>query len=209
MSTVPNAGRPAYIRRMLSFTLDTNCIIAVDEGRPEAAAIHRLAEAHARSEADVAVVAIMASERQRHGDWLENFGDFQKRLTRLGLDHLNLCNPIGYFDISFWDHCLWSGARELALEQKIHNILFPNVEFSFSDFCVARNIPSTPVVWDKVTHRWRNPKCDVQAIWSHINAHRDVFVTSDDVFHQATKKPILLQLGAGRIESPTQAAALL
>jgi hypothetical protein len=117
---------------MVSFTLDTNCIIAVDEGRPEAASIRRLAKAHARSEADVAIVAIMASEKQRHGGWLENFVNFQDRLARLSLAHLGLCNPMLYFG-----HCFWSDKKQQALEQKIHEILFPRIERSLSDFCEA------------------------------------------------------------------------
>jgi len=71
------------MQQRLAFTLDTNCIIAVDESRPEAAAIRWLADAHACGKADVAVVAIMASERQRCGQWLEGFQTFETRLTSL------------------------------------------------------------------------------------------------------------------------------
>jgi hypothetical protein len=194
---------------MLSFTLDTNCVIAVDEGRQEGAFVLQLADAHARSDADVAVVAIMSSEKQRHGGWLEDFREFQKRLEKLGLGHLSLCSPMAYWDICFWDHCLWSGEEERVLEEKVHQILFPSVEFILQDFCRNRGVPATPIVWNDITHAWRNAKCDVQAVWSHTNAHRDVFVTSDGNFHQAAKKQALLDLGAGRIERPEQASALL
>ena len=47
-----------------TFTLDTNCIIAVDESRPEAAAILELARTHQTGRASVGLVAISASERQ-------------------------------------------------------------------------------------------------------------------------------------------------
>lgn len=60
---------------MLTFTLDTNCAIAIaiGEGRPEAKAIRALADAHARGKANVALVAITASERQKDGEPLESF----------------------------------------------------------------------------------------------------------------------------------------
>jgi hypothetical protein len=58
-------------------------------------------------------------------------------------------------------------------------------------------------------HQWRNAKCDVLSIWSHIHYRRHVFVTSDGNFHKETKKPRLLALGAGRIEQPADAALLL
>ena len=50
---------------------------------------------------------------------------------------------------------------------------------------------------------------DVQALWSHINAQRNVFVSSDGNFHKVQNKAALLALGAGKIEYPTEAVALL
>ena len=79
---------------MLKSTLDSNCVIAVEEGRPEAAAVRQLAEAHRRCEADVAIAAIMASEKQRAGGLLEDFWVFQERLLTLDLDHRGLVLPM-------------------------------------------------------------------------------------------------------------------
>jgi hypothetical protein len=67
-----------------SFTLDTNCLIAIDEGRPEAGAIRTLAHAHSLGKADVAVVAISASEKQKSGHYIQNFTEFRDRLASLG-----------------------------------------------------------------------------------------------------------------------------
>ncbi len=49
---------------MLTFTLDTNCIIAVEDERPEAEHIRKLAEAHSQGVADVSLVAMSASENE-------------------------------------------------------------------------------------------------------------------------------------------------
>src|SRR5262249_2848608 len=70
---------------MWKFTLDTNCWIAVEENRPEAADIRALANAHAAGVADVAIVAISASEKQKGGRYLRNFEEFQSRLNSLQL----------------------------------------------------------------------------------------------------------------------------
>ncbi|UXN73192.1 hypothetical protein N8D56_19795 [Devosia sp. A8/3-2] len=40
---------------MLTFTLDTNCIIDLEEGRPQAASVRALADAHAMGAAEVAL----------------------------------------------------------------------------------------------------------------------------------------------------------
>jgi hypothetical protein len=48
----------------------------------------------------------------------------------------------------------------------------------------------------------------VQALWSHINAGNDVFVTADENFHLETRLPGLLELDVGKILRPAEAAAL-
>jgi hypothetical protein len=49
---------------IVTFTLDTNCLIDVDDGRPAAPYVLRLIEAADKGVADVALVASSASERQ-------------------------------------------------------------------------------------------------------------------------------------------------
>ena len=195
---------------MISFTLDTNCVIAVDEGRPEAGAILQLAGAHSSGAADVVVVAMMASEKQKPGDTVRTFDQFEERLQRLGLGHLGLCFPLGYWGVTFWGKSLWAGPQQLRVAQQIHEVLFQNIEFDFQQFCSARKISDDGSSdWKKAHDRWRNATCDVQALWSHTNTKRNVFVTGDNNFLKVTKKHELLALGAGRIERPWDAAALL
>ncbi|MHB8887186.1 MAG: hypothetical protein ACYC5H_19300 [Methylovirgula sp.] len=188
-----------------SFTLDTNCLIAIDEGRPEAAAVRKLANAHASGIADVAVVAMSASEKQKNGGYLKDFTEFRDRLASLDLAHLRIILPMRYWDIAFWDHCLLSDEAMLALEQRIHTVLFPNIEFEWQAYCQARDITATNAPFGN----WRNCKCDVQVLWSHIHAKRDIFVTNDANFHKVGKKSSLIALGAKQIELPKAASSLL
>jgi hypothetical protein len=83
-----------------SFTLDTNGIIAVANGEPETAAVRALAASHAVGRAQVAVVAISASEQARGDTVLTNFADFQSWLTGLGLGHLDILRPMAYWDVT-------------------------------------------------------------------------------------------------------------
>lgn len=199
---------------MLSLSLDTNCVIALDEVRhdptshrtAEARAIRALVNAHADRKADVALVAISASERQKDNGHLENFSTFQERLASLGLGHLELLHPMLYFDVTFWDASLWSDEKMQALERSIHEILFPNIPFLWPDYCAANGLDPTAETPDR---KWKNAKCDVQAFWSHAWRRRDVFVTSDDNFHKDLKKPQLIALAGGHIETPASAAALV
>lgn len=100
---------------------------------------------------------------------------------------------------------LWSNEEMQALERSIHEILFPNIPFLWSDYCAEKGLDSTANTPDR---KWKNAKCDVQAFWSHAWRKRDVFVTSDDNFHTELKKPLLIALAGGHIETPESAVAL-
>jgi hypothetical protein len=65
-----------------AFTLDTNCLFVVDESRPEAADVRALASAHQAGQADVAVVAISASENRQGGGSIEGPLSVGKRTKR-------------------------------------------------------------------------------------------------------------------------------
>jgi hypothetical protein len=194
---------------MRKFTLDTNCLIAIDERQPEAASVRTLADAHAAGKASVAVVAMSASEKQQDGVYIKNFEEFRERLAGLDLSHLDILKPMAYWDIGFWDWCLWSGSDMVLLEKQIHTILFPNVAFSWQDYCRANGLDPATSPPPREYRKWRNRKCDVQAIWSHIHGKRDVFVTSDGKFFAATKRSALTSLGAKGIECPEDAISLL
>ena len=176
---------------LLSFTLDTNCVISLDEDRPAAPAIRRLAEAHASGKADVAVGAIMASEKQRPKGYIEDFQVFEQRLQRLSIAHLRLLLPIGYFGVTFWDQGLWSDANMQALERDIRQILVPKCRIHLADYCQSNQLdPARSSTASPLGNKWRNAKCDVLAMWSHLHHGRDVFAIIDGNFHK-TKKSAL------------------
>ena len=190
--------------KALSFTLDTNCLIDLDEDRPNAAYVRQLIAAHP-DRANVAYVAISASEKQKQGGQLELFGQFTDRLKRLGIAHLHEAMPLLYFDVGYMDHALWAGPDEIDLDRRIHELLFPDLPQDWPDFVKAQGLTEDSRPYGT---KWHNAKCDVQALWSHINEGRDVFVTSDTNFLGAKREP-LIALGARRILTPREAADLL
>lgn len=186
---------------MITFTLDTNCIIDVEQGRPSAGYIRALADAHRAGQADVAVATMSASEKQKDGTYIRHYDSFVALLRRLELDHLGEVYPMLYSDVSFLDRCLWATSEGEALERQIHDVLFPSLPFSYGDYCAACGLDAKADV-GTVGMKWVNAKCDVQTLWSHINAGRNVFVTSDGNFHTPGRKPALIALGAGHISTP-------
>ena len=110
---------------MISFTLDTNCLIDLEEGRAGAEAVREWVEAHLNGSADVAVTTVTASERQKDGGFLESYADFQDRLVGLGLSNLTQVQPIAHWNISFYDHGYVADQRMVDSEAAIHAVLSP------------------------------------------------------------------------------------
>jgi hypothetical protein len=184
------------------FTLDTNCIIDVEEGRPSAPFVRELVGLHGKNGINVAVSAIGASERQRTGGYAQSFSEFQAKLKAVGFDSVELLPPLAYMGICYLDHCVMADENDL-LERQIHDPLFSNIEFLWVNYAKARGLPA-----DALDKTWRNAKCDVLALWCHIRHGGGVFVTSDTNFHSDTKREKLRALGAGIIATPQDALAL-
>ncbi|WP_411351980.1 hypothetical protein PNH50_01090 [Leisingera aquaemixtae] len=155
-------------------------MIDLDLGRPNASKVQELISAHRVGKAEVAFVAVSASERQPEDRYLDSFCDFEARLKKLKVDDIPLLLGIAYSDISYWDHAVVSD-EECDLEERIHNILFPTVAFNYSDFKRLTPEATGDVLADK---KWRNRWCDRQMMWAHITNGRDIFVTSDSNFRK-------------------------
>ena len=182
---------------MINVTLDTNCIIDLEEDRDTAPYIRKLIRMQEEGKISLGVPAISASERKPNGKYASNFAEFRQKIAAAGLGDVNILKPIGYWDVTFWDWCLYADKldpRVADLERKIHQILFPEIEFAYGG---------------EVNKRWHNAKCDVLALWSHIHYGSGIFVTMDSNFHKKTKKTRLLALGAGEILKPEDAASRL
>lgn len=187
---------------MKKVTLDTNCIIDLEDERPAAPYIRKLVELNNRGIISLRLPAISASERRKDKTYSDTFKDFEIKIDKLGLSHLEMLYPPCYFDITYWDCSLL--VDDDTLEESIHRILFPAIEFLHSDYCSVRGLDPK----SDNDRPWRNAKCDVLAMWSHIHYDGDIFVTSDNNFHIKQKKAALIDFGAKQIDYPRDAAAL-
>ncbi|MDR7145559.1 hypothetical protein [Rhizobium sp. BE258] len=190
---------------MKSFTLDTNCLIDIDEDRPAAAHIRALLEAGASGKADLALVASSASERQKGGTFLANISEFKERQNSLGFGSLPLLPSIARADMSFFDKSLYGWSEGTAREGLIFNLLFPSSSFEWADYAAAKGVDSK----DHGTGaylRWRNMILDAQALWAHDHAGRAVFVTSDVRLKIINDHP---EFPAMNVRTPEEAADLL
>jgi len=188
----------------MKITLDTNCLIDVELGEGAAEDVKRLFAYHDAGRITIQVPAIAASERMQDGTYALTFREFHRRIQKLAQREIELLRPPMYLGIVYLDWCILSDENMVAIEQKVHEILFPEIQFEWQVYAETHGISMES---ENLDPRWRNAKCDTLAIWSHIHYGGDIFVTRDRNFHKATEKPALAKLGAHEILYPAEAVA--
>lgn len=191
---------------MLNVTLDNNCIIDLEQDEPASSHIRSLIQMYREGRINLRVVAISASERRPDGTFAPNFNEFKEKIDSIGLTDVQILKPIAYQGLAFHNYCVQGGGSLGRLEKEIQEVLFPEIDIKYKDFCKTRCLnPNDKENWGK----WVNRKCDVLAMCSHIWNGGGVFVTNDDDFHKETVKPRLIELGAGKILRPAETIRLL
>jgi len=186
----------------MNVTLDTNCIIALEKNEAEASFVRELLSLHDSHTINVRVVAISASERKQDGTYAVGFHEFTHKLAAVGLGQVEILPTLAYPGMAFPNWCYPTGGEPTSLERNIHEILFPTTVFENRDYRTrVLNDPTS----DTGDPQWRNKKCDVLVLWSHIHFHGNIFVTSDNNFRSVSKKGQLIALGAGAILTPQEA----
>lgn len=193
---------PAELTRV---TLDVNCLIDLAEHRPACGSVRKLVQANG-SVLRLQIAGIGASERLPGGRRRQSFASFVELLKDLQLDSAAILKPMAYLGVCYLDWCVAPDDTMVEEERRIHEALFPGLEFSYPDFCVSRGID--PSIEPPDGH-WLNAKCDVQALWCHVRDGGGIFVTSDGNFHKVSKKAVLENRGAGRISTPDDAVTSL
>lgn len=151
---------------MPSFTLDTNCLADVDKDRPVQGDVRILIEAATRREADIAMLASSAFERQPGGRHLNRVADFRERLIGIGLGDITLLKPIARHGLSFHGFGIMSDEASVLRERQIFTTLFPTTPLRWSDYAAINGLDQKDLrsagAW-----KWRNCLGAAQAYWAH------------------------------------------
>jgi hypothetical protein len=178
---------------MRKFTLDTNCIIDLEEDRPDGIFVQEIVQAWKDGRIELAVVAVSASENQKSGTINRNYVEFERKIEKVGLAGVEQLLPLMMWDIFYWDHALWADKDKEGLATAIQGVLFPNTKLDPPED-IERN------------SSWRNKQCDVLTAWAHAFHKWDCLVTRDTNFHN--HKAALRELGIAEILHPKEAAEL-
>lgn len=193
----------------MRLSLDWNCVIEVEEGRPQAAFVDDLIHRHRQGELEVALLAASASENTKSKRFPGNAGLFQKRVSDLGWQDLPLVPMPGVWDLCYYDFSYYvdDGDQFERDMDALWSAIAPKVPREPSDHLpdgVSRGDPD--VFQSEVLSKWRNTWCDVVSAYSHIKAGRDIFVTNNtrDFQNNSVK---LFELGMQNIAAPQEAMA--
>ncbi|MFT4793685.1 MAG: hypothetical protein ACJAVR_003944 [Paracoccaceae bacterium] len=189
----------------LTFTLDTNCLIALFEKEPAGDAVQRIFNAALSGEIDAAIVASSAAERQKGQPYLANIDAFKQRLAAHGLAKIQLLPPMLRWDVGFLDHAIWLDDQVERREGEIFGALFPNRPLEWSDWAISAGVDINDTT-SKDFGAWKNCIIDTHIFEAHVRYSRDVFVTSDRNFF--TKLALHPVFGDFKICTPAEAVEL-
>jgi hypothetical protein len=174
----------------MKLTLDHNVVIALENSSPNVESVRQAIDGGTH---EAFVVKIGASEMRKRGITPDRYDLFEQLLRDAGIDSLPRLTPMAIWGVTFWGHGLWSDEEMISQAKQIEDILFGG----------SRPIDIAHKAWDsREVSLWRNRVCDVQSMWCHLHYTNEIFVTSDDNFHKASKKCRLLDMGAGIIARP-------
>ena len=192
---------------MLKLTLDRNCLIDIEDQRPNATYVKSLIEANSTGKASVSVLGITASERSKAGAYSTSYSEFLEWIRSLEAADLNLLKPIGVWDVTYWDWSVSASEEDSKLLAHIHDLMFPGKNSSWQKYAIAKGVASDNRS-SRFYHKWINAHCDAQAVWACIRYEQDALVTSNTKDFQRNFQK-LQGLGLKNAVTPKQAVALI
>ena len=129
---------------IMKLTLDTNCIIALENGEAAASEIHQLVQHAQVGTVELAILGISASENQKAFYQGQDFTGFQNRVSVLGLGKLVILKPIAFWDVTFWDWCISPTDKDIKLLNDLWVVIFPKSESDWVKRAAANGIREYP-----------------------------------------------------------------
>lgn len=192
----------------MKLTLDWNCVIEVEEDRPQAAHVTDLVARHRQGQFEVALLAASASENSKSKQFPGNASLFKDRVSALGWDDLPIVPMPGIFGLSYWDFCYYVSDRDKFHREMdaLWNVIAPKVPKSPSEHLPTETAWTDQALQSEGLAKWRNTWCDVISAYSHIYEGRNVFVTNNTRDFQDNSEA-LSRLGMKHIFTPSETLA--
>ena len=194
---------------MIQVAFDWNCIIDLEEDHPVAPILRQIQTWYDLGKIALCISSTIRLENpQNHDALVIDESEWASKLHSVGLGAIELRSSSPRAFLAPDGSNLFDDSLEQLVMREIHTILFPNIDFSYYDYCRRMNVePYTPRGFinlseahraangerRRVTKKWNNAKCDALSLYAYSTwaGPDDLFVTSDKNFHE--KKEQLLQ----------------
>lgn len=162
-------------------TLDWNCVIEVEEDRPQASHVADLIKWHRRGSLEVGLLAASASENSKSQRFPGSAKLFHERVSKLGWSDLPLIPMPAVTGLCYWDfsYTVRDAATFEREKDEIWKAIAPNISSKPSDHLTAGVRLTDDSIQSFELRKWRNIWCDVISAYSHIKDCRDVFITNN------------------------------
>ncbi|AML52984.1 hypothetical protein [Falsihalocynthiibacter arcticus] len=192
----------------MKLTLDWNCVIEVEEDRPQAAHVIDLINCHRKGQFEVALLAASASENSKSKQFPGNAKFFQNKVSALGWQDLPIVPMPGIIGLSYWDFCYFVGDGEKFESDMdaLWSAIASKVPRDPSEHLPSGTRMTDDAIQSAPLSKWRNTWCDVISAYSHIHDSRDVFVTNNTRDFQKNSE-VLSRLGMKHIYTPAETLA--
>ncbi|CUH65562.1 hypothetical protein TG4357_01936 [Thalassovita gelatinovora] len=184
---------------MKTLTFDWNCVVSAEKRDVQSRYVQRLVDLHLAKQVDVAITTISASESLPGSKTLcQSAEQFNDRLEKLGWSELTILFGPLIWDLTYWDMARFVDSD--AYEKLIDDI------WAIIGGIQVRQLPAsvtTDLLHSSEMKKWRNVWCDVHTLWTHLDADRDVFITTNTRDFQ-NKFSELQSLGLRSIKTPEE-----
>jgi len=190
----------------MKLTLDWNCVIEVEECRPQATYVNELICCHRQKRVEVALLAASASENSKSKRFPGNAEVFKHRISELGWQDLPIVPMPAIIGLSYWNFSYLVGDDEVFKRDMdaIWRAIAPNIPREPSEHLPTGMQMTEVAIQSEALSRWRNTWCDVISAYSHIHDGRDIFVTNNTRDFQRNSDS-LSRLGMKHICTPAEA----
>ncbi|WP_246831253.1 hypothetical protein [Pseudotabrizicola formosa] len=192
----------------IKLTLDWNCVIELEERRPQAACVQDLVDRHREGQFEVGLLAASASENSKSKRFPGNATVFMERISALGWQDLPIVPMPAVFGLSYWDFCYFVDDVEKFKRDMdaLWQAIAAKVPRKPADHLPPSMMLNDDSVQSEHLWKWRNTWCDVVSAYSHIHAGRDIFVTNNIRDFQKNSDK-LSKLGMRKISTPLETLA--
>ena len=107
----------------MRITFDTNALVNLENGTGQIDDLRDLRTLHKARQIRICIPAMVASENQKGNVAFSNYCHFIEFLKKTDLDDMEELLPVAFWDVTFFDHCVF--ADDMKLDRAIHDILLP------------------------------------------------------------------------------------